>query len=125
MSYILETGGQCVGKGYFSGKLFHINDEYPGAIHIEGVETKVFGQLFTINPEAYQQVMRLFDRYERFKEDDAENSLFVRTVVNIQTAEHQVPCWVYLYNKDTEGLTEISSGYYWQFLKEKNLHKKQ
>lgn len=125
MAFVLERNCQLVGKGQISGKLFHVNNDFPAAIHQEDSDVKVVGQLFTIAPEAHQQVMRLLDQFLKFKNTDPESSLFVRTVLDVDADGHRVPCWVYLYNQPTEDLTEIPSGNYWQFLKEQNLHKKQ
>ena len=125
MAFVLERNCQLVGKGFFPGKLFYINNDYPGAIYEEeAVESPVYGQLFTIAPEAYQQVMRLLDQFQNFKENSPESSLFIRTILPIEADGHKVPCWTYVYNQSTEDATNIPSGNYWQFLKDQNLHKK-
>ena len=123
MAYVLERNCQLVGKGTFPGKIYYVQNEYPAGVHEENAETKVYGQIFTIAPEAFQQVMRLLDQYENYHESSPETSLFLRTVIPIYSDGHKVPCWTYLYNQPTEGLTLIESGNFWQFLRDQNLHK--
>jgi len=125
MAFVVESCCQLVGRGSFPGQMYFIRQEYPGGIYDEKAESKVYGQIFSIDPEDYERVMRLLDQYEGFSEQQPESSLFQRSIIPIDTNGQQVPCWVYLYNQDPKEAPLVENGNYWQFLKDQNLHKKQ
>ncbi|MGB0524896.1 MAG: gamma-glutamylcyclotransferase family protein [Flammeovirgaceae bacterium] len=125
IAYVLERNCQMVGKGTIPGKLHFIQNDFPGAVFDENASSLVYGQIFSIDPESYQLVMRLLDRYHSFDEGNLSQSLFTKAVLEIQSEGYRVPCWTYLYNQSVDQLPQIESGNYWQFLKENNLHKKQ
>ena len=118
MAYVLESNCQLVGKGMFSGQMFDAND-FPAAVYDENAESFVKGEIFSIQPEQFQRLVKILDRYEGFVEGKQEESLFMRSVVSVLSEDgHSVPCWTYLYNQSTSEMEMVSSGDWIQFLKD-------
>jgi gamma-glutamylcyclotransferase (GGCT)/AIG2-like uncharacterized protein YtfP len=101
--------------GTFSGRLFDVG-EYPGAIIELENDYSIHGSICKLNsPKAFT----ILDDYEGFGDDQEQPNLFIRKILPIETADEIIPCWVYLYNLSVNGLTEITSGDYKTYLKQK------
>jgi gamma-glutamylcyclotransferase (GGCT)/AIG2-like uncharacterized protein YtfP len=87
----------------------------PAHVNDIGNGYPIAGSICKLNkPEA----LTVLDDYEGFGPEDQEQpNLFIRELLPIETAEGIINCWVYLYNLEIDGLTEINSGDY------KNLYK--
>jgi gamma-glutamylcyclotransferase (GGCT)/AIG2-like uncharacterized protein YtfP len=80
------------GKSTIEGKLFKVNEFYPGYVKGEG---KVVGDVYLIDPI-------VLDKLDEFEGDE-----YIRTKTRTST---DVECWVYEYKYDTTGIKEIRSG---------------
>lgn len=81
------------GKSYVNGKLWKVNEFYPG--FTSGKEGKVWGDVY------------LFDTSLLPKMDEYEGDEYKR--VKIVTSS-DIECWVYEYCYDTSNCAEIKSG---------------
>ncbi len=99
--------------GKFKGRLYDIG-EYPGAISAD-TDQFVHGSIFVIND--LDEVFTKLDDYEGFGYDQPQPNEFVRELINIETNQEKLKCWVYLYNLPTKGLWQIDSGDYSQYMK--------
>lgn len=80
------------GKSTIEGKLFKVNEFYPGYVKGKG---KVVGDVYLIDPI-------VLDKLDEFEGDE-----YIRTKTITST---DVECWVYEYKYDTTGIKEIRSG---------------
>lgn len=80
------------GKSTINGKLFKVNEFYPGYVKGKG---KVVGDVYLIDPI-------IFDKLDEFEGEE-----YIRTKTRTST---DVECWVYEYKYDTTGIKEIRSG---------------
>ncbi len=118
VSELIKEFTQPVGAGWFKGKLYLI-DDYPGAVPDKSPDSRVMGFIHKINDK--QNIFSVLDEYEGYDPKDEDNSLFVRKQKLIVTNNGtQEKCWIYLYNKDIGGLTEIPDGNYLRYRKDVN-----
>ena len=103
----LRLNSRFVAPGKFKGLLFDIG-EYPGAIAVKNGENYVFGSVLLIMNQ--EQIFKILDEYEGFGEDEEKTNLFIRDLLDIETATGIIKCWVYLYNLPVEGFKRIISG---------------
>jgi gamma-glutamylcyclotransferase (GGCT)/AIG2-like uncharacterized protein YtfP len=76
----------------------------------EGGDGFVFGDVVFI--ETPEITLELLDDYEGFGEDQDRPNLFIRKMVEIETANGKIECWAYLYNLSVEKARQITSGKY-------------
>ena len=99
-------------KGKFKGRLYDIG-EYPGAVAGNNSNGYVYGNIVLIhNPIT---VFKQLDDYEGFGNDQQQPNLFIRELMEIETAEDIIDCWVYLYNLPVKELVLIESGDYLEY----------
>jgi len=80
------------GKTTINGKLFKVNEFYPGYVKGDG---KVVGDVYLIDPI-------VLDKLDEFEGDE-----YIRTKTRTST---DVECWVYEYKYNTKGIKEVRSG---------------
>ncbi|MDO9105033.1 MAG: gamma-glutamylcyclotransferase family protein [Methylovulum sp.] len=104
----LLAGASYCADGYLYGKLYRVDDGYPGAVESTRQEDKVFGELYRI---ADNSVLARLDDYEECGETQAGPHEYLRKRLPIQLGDGtSIVAWVYLYNRDTTGLQRIMSG---------------
>lgn len=81
------------GKASISGKLWKVNEFYPGFTSTK--QGKVWGDVYLFDPSLLPQM----DEYE----GDEYKRVKVKTSTDIE-------CWAYEYKHDTTNITEIKSG---------------
>jgi gamma-glutamylcyclotransferase (GGCT)/AIG2-like uncharacterized protein YtfP len=81
------------GKASVVGKLYKVNEFYPGFVPDSG--GKVWGDIYLFNPELLPQM------------DEYEGDEYIRT--KIMTSS-DIECWIYQYQLDTKGFEQIISG---------------
>lgn len=89
---LLENAIFC-GKTNIIGKLYKVNEFYPGFVK-KGI-SKVVGDVYLINPS----ILPMLDEFE----GDEYIRIRTRTSTDIE-------CWVYEYKYDISDLVEISGG---------------
>jgi len=105
----LKENSRLHQQGRLRGKLFNIGN-YPGAIIDDTAETFVYGSIFLMNDP--KSVLDELDEYEGFGDDFAQPNEFIRDLVEVETKNTNLRCWVYLYNLPVHTLPQISSGNY-------------
>ncbi len=108
-----HAGAQCLGAAQMPGLLYRIS-WYPGATDRpsksnQSTESWVYGELWRLNN---MQLLDVIDRYEEYSPDDPsphEYQRVLRSIRLIGTTELQI-AWVYLYQRDPQGLECIENG---------------
>ncbi|BAU54147.1 gamma-glutamylcyclotransferase family protein [Mucilaginibacter gotjawali] len=109
--YGRHLSNNCVfhSKGRFKGKLYDLG-EYPGAIYQPNEAWFVYGDIFILN--APEETLDILDEYEGFGENEQQPNLFVRELIEVETAKTTIKCWSYLFNLPINELKQIISGRY-------------
>ncbi|MFH5833559.1 gamma-glutamylcyclotransferase [Halalkalibaculum sp. DA3122] len=119
---ILSAFADYICKAEFHGHLFLVED-YPGAVSACGDASRIRGELYLLSDA--QKAFERLDRYEGYDAFDPDNSLYVRKKESVWVASSEyvnpVTAWIYLYNRSTDGLTEIRSGDYLSYIRQQDL----
>lgn len=120
-SEYLYRHSRTIAYGFFLGKLFQL-EGYPGAVYGFGKSGTypVYGAIMELDdPET---VLAELDKYEETGPSFPEPHEFIRGRIPIHSdkAGQMLDCWVYLYNHETAGLTEIPGGRYIHMIREQN-----
>jgi gamma-glutamylcyclotransferase (GGCT)/AIG2-like uncharacterized protein YtfP len=102
----LLRGSRAIGKGRFWGKLYDLGN-YPGLVESWDHRDVVHGELFEISQS---QLLEL-DRHEGCNSEDGHE--YVRMACQVKGPGNDwVNAYVYIYNKDPNGLPLIAGGDY-------------
>lgn len=112
----LSKNAQFINRGTFYGILYDVG-EYPGALLIEQDSFPISGSIYRLNHPA--KALEILDDYEGFGPTQELPNLFIRELLTVDTSNGTIDCWIYLYNRSTQGLAVIKSGNYQQYLKTK------
>jgi gamma-glutamylcyclotransferase (GGCT)/AIG2-like uncharacterized protein YtfP len=87
--------GECTycGKSFINGKLYRVNEFYPGFVFDK--KSKVWGDVYLIDPINLTQM------------DEYEGDEYIR--IKVRTSS-DVECWVYQYKYDVSKFEEIKGG---------------
>ncbi len=108
MAHFLHAHSQCLGDGYFHGKLYKVS-WYPGAVLSENTSEKVHGKIFKI--QDVDTVFKVLDDYEGTGTNYPEPHLFKKEEVTAYLEDGTaIATIVYLYNLEVNGLERIASG---------------
>jgi gamma-glutamylcyclotransferase (GGCT)/AIG2-like uncharacterized protein YtfP len=99
--HTFQPGVTAQGKG----KLYNLGN-YPGMRPSE--EDRVFGELYRLN-DVFLGLQSL-DRVEGFYGFDSDDSLFKRTLIEVETEEGKVWAWTYMYAVSIDEEDRIQSG---------------
>ena len=99
--------------GKFKGALFDLG-EYPGALYRPDDDHFVYGTVFTMNDPDH--TLKILDDYEGFGDGHPQPNDFIREVLEIETDEGLLSCWIYLYNGPVYGHWHIASGNYTEYI---------
>ncbi len=102
------ANSKFIGKGYVIGKLYNLGS-YPGFVPSENHGEKVYGEVFEINDSS---ILNYLDRYEEAWPLYPENAEYKRVLINAYIHDSCISCWVYVYNRETDGLQRLYSGVY-------------
>ena len=95
--------------GKMRGKLYDLG-EYPGAVLTDEENKFIHGKIFHLNN--IKRVLKILDDYEGFGPEHEQPNLFTRVLIDTDTFNKKMKCWVYLYNLPVKGFNEIESGIY-------------
>ncbi|MGI9382358.1 MAG: gamma-glutamylcyclotransferase family protein [Methyloligellaceae bacterium] len=110
MARLLQVNGRMIGEGVLEARLFDLG-AYPAAVEAEKGTAGVIGEVYALSRPDY--VLRALDRFEGCAAGDPEPHLYVREAREIALdAGGSTTAWVYLYNRETRGLTAIPGGDY-------------
>jgi gamma-glutamylcyclotransferase (GGCT)/AIG2-like uncharacterized protein YtfP len=95
-----------VGEGRVGGVLYDLG-KFPGAVLDAASSGRIVGTVYRLPEDG--ETLRALDAYEGFEPDCVEASLFVRVKSAVEMADGvTVPCWIYVYNRDTETLPAVN-----------------
>ena len=108
-----------MGEAVVKGKLYEMGD-YPVAAPT--TEDKfISGELYCINnPMEFSWAIGQLDDYEGITAEEGEKPSYKREEVLVYQQGQPVEAWIYWYNGDVTGKTEIESGDLLQYLQQKN-----
>jgi gamma-glutamylcyclotransferase (GGCT)/AIG2-like uncharacterized protein YtfP len=112
----LQKHCKLVGEGKTKGKLYDIG-EYPGAIIDTNARQFIYGDIYLIDNT--ENVIHLIDEYEGLAPDEPQPHEYVRTIVNIETSNGSIACWMYLYNWPINNFQEVPGGKYLNYINHK------
>ena len=96
-------------RGTIPGRLYHIG-EYPGAIYDSSNRSEqIQGEIWRMKDPA--STLSWLDEYEEFGAQFPAPNEFIRRVLAVQPEEgYHLACYVYLYDRFTDGRAVISDG---------------
>lgn len=99
-----------VGAASVRGRLYDFGD-FPGAVIDPSSNRFVRGEVVELPDD--ENILHALDKYEEFDSANPRNSLFVRSKVDIETADGRViEGWIYVYNKNPGDAPLIRDGNY-------------
>ena len=104
----LAPHARFVAMAHYQARLYQVS-YYPGAVPSSDAADQVVGELYQlVRPE---QLLPLLDSYEECGPGFSQPQEYRRELqqVTLHNGE-SVSAWVYIYNRDTSGLTRIASG---------------
>lgn len=120
MYHIIARYTDFVDDGYFTGKLFEV-DNYPGAIITNNKNEKVYGEIYRIKKNVTDLVLKELDEYEECTDEFPEPPAYRRTKIKVVVPRlnKELFAWAYIFNHPTDNLEPIPSGDYFTYLNEK------
>jgi gamma-glutamylcyclotransferase (GGCT)/AIG2-like uncharacterized protein YtfP len=109
----LKNKAAFYSTGKFKGRLYDVG-EYPGAIITTDNDYDITGSVYMLNNP--NEALTILDDYEGFGPEQDQPNLFIRKLLAVDTGQGLVNCWVYLYILSVDGLVEITSGDYLDYL---------
>ncbi|RYZ99306.1 MAG: gamma-glutamylcyclotransferase [Sphingobacteriaceae bacterium] len=97
-----------VKKGQFKGLLYDIGD-FPGAVPHPDGESYVHGSIYEYFTD---EVLWVLDEYEGLAPGEVHPQEYTRKLVDIETEDGKMNCWIYLYNWPVAQYYAIPSGDY-------------
>ena len=99
-----------VGTAFVRGRLYDFGD-FPGAVVDPSSNSFVRGELVELPDD--DNILHALDKYEEFDSANPRKSLFVRSKVEIKTADGRlIEGWIYVYNKNPGDPPLIRGGNY-------------
>ena len=104
----LAAHARFVAMALLQARLYQVS-YYPGAVPSNNVANQVLGELYQLlQPE---QLLPLLDNYEECGVVFPQPQEYSRELQQVMLENGScVTAWVYVYNRDTSGLTQIHSG---------------
>lgn len=111
----LRQYGYYIGEATFPGLLLHLWESdlsnYPGAVYQPEGARSVMGTVYDISQHK-QIILAYLDNYEGVGDAFDQPNEYVRAVIPAHYHDTLIDCWVYLYNRPTDGKPIIASGDY-------------
>lgn len=108
MHQLLAQHSRFIGKARYQGRLYQV-DYYPGAVPSHNSTDQVMGELYQLlQPDL---LLPELDNYEECSPQFTPPHEYRRELQNIRLDNgNTVIAWVYVYNRNTDGLTLIQTG---------------
>ncbi len=111
MSMSLSKQAIHIGSGSVKGKVFLI-DDYPGMVVGRNYSTHVTGDIYGFNdPDLWKDL----DQFEEVNVSDE----YQRQVIEVEFSGQILNCWTYVYQRSIDGLEEIPSGDFLEYIRER------
>lgn len=89
---LLKDAKYC-GRTTIDGRIFYVNEFYPGFVREKGYKT--WGDVYLIDTSIFPEL------------DEYEGDEYIRTKI---TTDSDIECWIYEYKYDISNFKEIKSG---------------
>lgn len=110
MHEVLVEAARLVGEGWIAGDLYDTG-RYPAAVPASAAEHRIYGELYAVEPGECAELLAFLDRYEGYRPDAPERSLFRRALVDVTLASGETrAAWVYVFARPPAGFRRIVSG---------------
>ncbi len=109
----LQSHGELLGDAYAPGRLYDLG-HYPGLWYDAGSTKRIYGQVYRLSDP--EEVLKELDRYEGIDPRRPSQNEYRREEVLATLAGRPLPCWCYLLNHPPDGLPEIFSGNYLDYI---------
>lgn len=94
--YLIEPYVNSIQPAWLRGELYCVR-QFPMLLEGEGV---VRGELLAFEPDILERVLPLVDELEGYASDDPEQSLYLRTIVDVTTGPAEAAsAYTYVYNR--------------------------
>lgn len=117
----LHRHSRLVGEGQVPGLLYDLG-RYPGLVHDRTSAKLVTGHILELREP--EKVLPILDDYEMGASGDPALNEYRRELQPARIGARAIHCWMYLYNLSTEGLKEITSGNYLEYLRNNPDHQR-
>lgn len=112
----VDAGMEWIGQAKVKAVLYDMGT-FPGAVKSSGM-SEVLGDVYQVNDP--KVIFNILDRYEGYRENDPENSEYIRVKTNVQMNNgKKLSVWIYWCNLDLEGKPVIKNKDYLRYLKKK------
>ncbi|WP_158642995.1 gamma-glutamylcyclotransferase family protein [Mucilaginibacter ginsenosidivorax] len=109
----LQQHCTLIGGGKFGGILYDVG-HYPGAT-IDAITGRyVYGSIYLMDDA--EKILPVIDEYEGIGAQEAKPHEYTRQLIEIDTEQGPVVCWVYIYNWPTDNLPEVPGGDYIRYI---------
>jgi pyruvate carboxylase len=105
---LLENTTVTLGRGRLAAKMYFVDEAYPAIIeNLEGESFCVKGEVLEVKQAS---IFTQLDAYEEC--EPLNNGVYIRKKkeVVLETSQEVRLCWIYFFNRPTEGLPQILSG---------------
>jgi gamma-glutamylcyclotransferase (GGCT)/AIG2-like uncharacterized protein YtfP len=110
----LRHCGRFVGHGYMPGTLYDTGC-YPALVPGDAYSARVYGDVYHLKDP--NNTLPVLDDFEEVGPRYTRPHEYVRQKYTIRVHDRNILCWVYVYNRPTQGLQRISSGDYIVYLR--------
>lgn len=110
---------RLLGPAVVKGKLYDMG-EYPVAKSTTE-DQFIKGELYAVNENSdFGYVISQIDDYEGLHVEEGEKPLYTRELTTAFINDQLVTAWVYWFNENVDGLTELATGDMLEYLQQKN-----
>ncbi|MEI7736206.1 MAG: gamma-glutamylcyclotransferase family protein [Ferruginibacter sp.] len=110
---------QLLGPAVVKGKLYDMG-EYPVAKPTTE-DQFIKGELYAVNENSdFGYVISQIDDYEGLHVEEGEKPLYSRELTTAFINDQLVTAWVYWFNENVDGLTQLATGDMLEYLQQKN-----
>jgi gamma-glutamylcyclotransferase (GGCT)/AIG2-like uncharacterized protein YtfP len=108
---LLKENSKPIGKGMLNARLYDLG-AYPGAKPSKNKGEVTLGEVYEVDQNKWNEVIKRLDEYEGFDVNDPNNSEYVRKRTKIKMGPKSISAWTYLYNRPLRGKRPIWTGDY-------------
>lgn len=123
MARYIRENGEHIGLARAKGYLFDVYGHYPGMIFDRSAVSMVYGDMYNIPQDKWDEVIKKLDDYEEYYPDDPSSSRFIRIPMEAYSFGRTYKCWGYHYNFPVDDLTFIPYGDYIKYLEKIKIEK--
>lgn len=106
--FLLKHSGK-MGHGSIPGRIYKVNDEYPGAILLKNSPALIYGEVYSLKHPS--KILERLDKYEGCSPENEKPTEFIRVrkAVRLEDGSSNL-CWIYVYNWPVKKMKKIPPG---------------